>query len=186
MVLSAAFVGSRGLFFPLGTFDLNELDLATIAKYDSSLAWTRRIPIAKWWQMTGRIFSRRRMRTSVRTPCRSGSQFSRIRNSATAVTDPGNGVDGTRLPRRRFRLQLAADEGAEAANASLHDAGNLYMGETDDGRRQSPSGLCRRALGAPQDGRTSGLEHSVSPQDVKYQFTGTAFYDLPVGKGPGR
>ena len=26
-------------------------------------------------------------------------------------------------------------------------------------------------------------EHSVSPQDVKYQFTGEASYDLPVGKG---
>lgn len=27
------------------------------------------------------------------------------------------------------------------------------------------------------------FEHSVSPQDVKYQFTGSASYDLPVGQG---
>ena len=27
------------------------------------------------------------------------------------------------------------------------------------------------------------LEHSISPQDVKYQFTGAVSYDLPVGKG---
>ena len=28
-----------------------------------------------------------------------------------------------------------------------------------------------------------GYEHSISPQDVKYQFTGQVSYDLPVGKG---
>jgi len=27
------------------------------------------------------------------------------------------------------------------------------------------------------------LEHSVSPQEVKFQFTVQASYDLPVGKG---
>ena len=28
-----------------------------------------------------------------------------------------------------------------------------------------------------------GYEHSISPQDVKYSFTGQVSYDLPVGKG---
>src|SRR3984885_11637425 len=37
IVLSAAYVGSRGLFLPLGGVDLNQLDLATIGKYQSAL-----------------------------------------------------------------------------------------------------------------------------------------------------
>jgi hypothetical protein len=37
--------------------------------------------------------------------------------------------------------------------------------------------------GGPQDWRDLKYEHSISPQDVKYQFTGQASYDLPVGKG---
>jgi hypothetical protein len=38
-------------------------------------------------------------------------------------------------------------------------------------------------LGAAQDWRNLSYEHSISPQDVKYQFTGEVSYDLPVGKG---
>ena len=37
MVLSAAYVGSRGLFLPFGTADLNQLDLGTIGQYGYSL-----------------------------------------------------------------------------------------------------------------------------------------------------
>ena len=45
-------MGSRGLFLPLGTVDLNELDLATIAKYNYSLCVDSRILAARWWPMT--------------------------------------------------------------------------------------------------------------------------------------
>ncbi len=38
VVVSAAYVGSRGLFLPLGNADLNALDLATIAKYGLTCA----------------------------------------------------------------------------------------------------------------------------------------------------
>jgi hypothetical protein len=52
---------------------------------------------------------------------------------------------------------------------------------TDDG--YPPLGFVASHLGTPQDWRNLRYEHSVSPQDVKYQFTGQASYDLPVGKG---
>jgi hypothetical protein len=52
---------------------------------------------------------------------------------------------------------------------------------TDDGN--PPLGFVGTHLGGPQDARNISLEHSISPQDVKYQFTGTVSYDLPVGKG---
>ena len=37
MVVSAGYVGSRGLFLPLGSADLNTLDLGTIGQYQSAL-----------------------------------------------------------------------------------------------------------------------------------------------------
>jgi hypothetical protein len=37
--------------------------------------------------------------------------------------------------------------------------------------------------GSVQDWRNLSLEHSIGPQDVKYQFTGQVSYDLPVGPG---
>jgi hypothetical protein len=52
---------------------------------------------------------------------------------------------------------------------------------TDDGN--PPLGFVGSHAGAAQDWRNINLEHSVSPQDIKYQFTGQASYDLPVGKG---
>ena len=52
---------------------------------------------------------------------------------------------------------------------------------TDDGN--PPLGFVGTHAGAPQDWRNLSLEHSISPQDVKYQFTGQMSYDLPVGKG---
>jgi hypothetical protein len=52
---------------------------------------------------------------------------------------------------------------------------------TDDGN--PPLGFVGSHAGAPQDAKNLRLEHSVSPQDVKYQFTWQASYDLPIGKG---
>src|SRR6202035_6140789 len=52
---------------------------------------------------------------------------------------------------------------------------------TDDGN--PPLYFVGSHLGSAQDWRNLRYEHSVSPQDVKYQFTAQASYDLPVGKG---
>jgi len=50
---------------------------------------------------------------------------------------------------------------------------------TDDGN--PPLGFVGTHNGSPQDQKNLSLEHSVSPQDVKYQFTGDVSYDLPIG-----
>jgi hypothetical protein len=52
---------------------------------------------------------------------------------------------------------------------------------TDDGH--PPLGFVGSHGGNAQDWRDLRLEHSISPQDVKYSFTGQASYDLPVGTG---
>jgi len=52
---------------------------------------------------------------------------------------------------------------------------------TDDGN--PPLGFVGFHNGGTQDWRNLRLDHAISPQDVKYQFTGQVSYDLPVGKG---
>ena len=52
---------------------------------------------------------------------------------------------------------------------------------TDDGN--PPLGFVGFHNRSVQDWRNLSYEHSVSPQDVKYQFTWQASYDLPMGKG---
>jgi hypothetical protein len=52
---------------------------------------------------------------------------------------------------------------------------------TDDGN--PPLGFVGAHGGSPQDAKNLSFEHAVSPQDVKYQFTWQASYDLPMGKG---
>jgi hypothetical protein len=52
---------------------------------------------------------------------------------------------------------------------------------TDDGN--PPLGFVGSHNGSVQDWRNLRYEHAISPQDVKYSFTGQASYDLPIGKG---
>jgi hypothetical protein len=52
---------------------------------------------------------------------------------------------------------------------------------TDDGN--PPLSFVGSHNGSPQDSKNLNLEWAVSPQDVKYQFTGQASYDLPFGPG---
>jgi len=52
---------------------------------------------------------------------------------------------------------------------------------TNDGN--PPLGFVGFHAGLVQDWRNLNIERSVSPQDVKYQFTWQASYDLPIGKG---
>ncbi len=52
---------------------------------------------------------------------------------------------------------------------------------TDDGN--PPLGFVGTHSGTVQDWHNLKLEHSISPQDVKFQFTAQVSYDLPVGQG---
>jgi hypothetical protein len=52
---------------------------------------------------------------------------------------------------------------------------------TDDGN--PPLRFVGSHTNVVQDWKNLRLEHSISPQDVKYLFTGQASYDLPVGVG---
>lgn len=176
IVLSAAYVGSRGLFLPLGTADLNTLDLGTIAKYQSSLLtatvpnqWESILPStnANYGSATVPLF------VSLEKYPQFGSGGYGNGNGVVVHGYPGGDSEYSSL---QTKVQKKLKEHFSAL-ASFTWAKLI----TDDGN--PPLGFVGTHAGAPQDWKNLNLEHSVSPQDIKYQFTGQASYDLPIGKG---
>ena len=178
-VVSAAYVGSRGLFMPLGSVDLNQLSLATIAKYNTSLCITNdpscstvqnpyaalpgafqgQATVPQWFVLQA---------------------FPQFGNGSFGA---GNGVIVSGYPggdseynSLQTRVQKRLTEGFTML--STFTWGKLM---TDDGN--PPLGFVGTHFGSPQDWRNLQYEHSISPQDLSYSFTGQVSYDLPVGKG---
>jgi hypothetical protein len=178
VVVSAAYVGSRGLFMPLGSDDMNQLNLGTIAQYGSSL-------------------------------CLSGAPTCMVNNPIPNLPGP---FSGSATVPQWFTLQPfpqfgdgtyggengviisgypAGDSEYSSLQAKVQKRltshfttlASFTWGKliTDDGN--PPLGFVGTHNGGPQDWKNLGYEHSISPQDVKYSFTGQVSYDLPVGKG---
>ena len=176
IVLSVSYVGSRGLFLPFGSVDLNQLDLGTIAKYQYSLINTM---VPNQWQAI-----------QPSTNANYGSSTVPLFIALQQYPQFGNGNYGN-----GNGVIVHGYPGGDSEYSSLQTkvqkrlTGHFTMLAsftwaklmTDDGN--PPLDFVGSHLGAPQDWRNLGLEHSVSPQDVKYQFTGEASYDLPVGRG---
>ncbi len=173
--LSAGYVGSRGLFLPLGAEDLNQLDIGTIASHQTSL-------------------------------------FNPVLNQWAAILPPTNANYGAATVPQWVSLQpfpqFGSGGGCCGSGVSIHGypAGDSEYSSlqtklqkrlsqhfttltsftwarlmTDDGN--PPLGFVGFHNGAPQDWKNMEFEHSVSPQEVKFQFTSQASYDLPMGKG---
>jgi hypothetical protein len=156
-VLSVGYVGSRGLFLPM-TVDLNQLTLSQINQLGTAGASPDQFVAAEPFP-----------------------QFTS--GGAISITGQTNGVIVSGYP------------GGDSEYSSLQTKLQKRMSKhftmlasftwaklmTDDGN--PPLGFVGSHAGSPQDWRDLRYEHSVSPQDVKYQFTWQASYDLPVGKG---
>jgi hypothetical protein len=176
VVLSAGYVGSRGLFLPLSSVDINQLDLGAIGQYQSALLnstvpnqWANIQPAtnANYGSPTVPLWV-------------SLEQYPQFGNGNYGA---GNGVNVHGYPagdsdynslQTKLQKRLAHHF---TALASFTWAKLI----TDDGN--PPLGFVGSHLGEPQDQKNLSLEHSVSPQDVKYQFTGDVSYDLPFGHG---
>ncbi len=176
VVVSAGYVGSRGLFIPLGSADLNTLDLATIGQYQSSLlnnsvpnTWAAIQPPtnANYGADTVPLW------VSVQPYPQFGNGSYGNGNGVVVNGYPG-GDSGYNSLQTKVQKRLANHFTALAAFTWA----KLL---TDDGN--PPLGFVGSHLGAPQDWKDLHLEHAVGPQDVKYQFTGSMSYDLPFGKG---
>jgi hypothetical protein len=175
-VLSAAYVGSRGLFLPLGTGDVNQLDLGTIATYQSDLL-NSSVP-NQWASIQDPTNANYGSSTvplwvAVQPYPQFGNGNYGAGNGVNVHGYPGGDSDYSSL-QTKLQKRLAQHF---TALSSFTWAKLL----TDDGN--PPLGFVGSHLGSPQDWKDMQFEHSVSPQDVKYQFTGTASYDLPAGKG---
>jgi len=182
-VVSAAYVGSRGLFLPISGADLNMLDLATIGKYRGALCVD---PSDSACQMVPNQWS------SILPPTNANFQAPMVPLWVSLQPYPqfgngsyggGNGVNVNGYPGGDSSYNSLQTKVQKRLTSHFTTLVAFTWAKllTDDGN--PPLSFVGAHNGAPQDWKNLDLEHSVSPQDVKYQFTSTASYDLPIGKG---
>ena len=190
IVVSVAYVGSRGLYLPISSVDLNMLDFATIKKYGSSLCVDANAPdcvmVPNQWAAIQPITNANYGSSQVPlwVALQKYPQFGDGNyNPAGGINGNGNGVIVYGYP--------GGDSTYHSLQTKVHKRLTSHFTTlvsftwaklmTDDGN--PPLGFVGTHAGAPQDWRNLRYEHSVSPQDVKYQFTGQVSYDLPFGNG---
>jgi hypothetical protein len=179
-VFSLAYVGSRGLFLPLGTVDLNTLPLQTIQQYNYGLCVTGEagcVMVPNTWEP---IFPATNPYYGAATvpqwlALEPYPQF----NSGGFGSGVGiNGYPGADSEYSSLQTKIEKRMSHHFTTLATFTWSKLM---TDDS--QPPLGFVGYHSGAPQDWRNLNLEHSVSAQDVKLQFNWQASYDLPIGKG---
>ena len=176
VVVTAGYVGSRGLFLPFSSVDLNQLNLATIGKYQSALLNTT---VPNQWAAilppTNKYFGSPTVPLSF-----SLQQYPQF---GDGTSNGGNGVLVHGYPAGDSTYSSLQTKVQKRLTGHFTTLATFTWGKilTNDGN--PPLGFVGTHNGAAQDWRNLKLEKSVSPQDVKYQFTGQASYDLPVGSG---
>jgi hypothetical protein len=183
IVLSAGYVGSRGLFLPLGNVDLNQLSLSAIAANGYSLCVDTSNPacvmVPNTWEATQP--STNANYGSATVPLwASLQQYPQFGNGSYGA---GNGVNVHGYPGGDSEYSSLQTKVQKRLTQYFTTLASFTWGKimTDDGN--PPLGFVGAHAGVPQDSKNMNLEHSVSPQDVKYQFTWQASYDLPMGTG---
>jgi Carboxypeptidase regulatory-like domain len=183
VVVTAGYVGSRGLFLPFTAVDLNTLDLGTIAQYGYSLCVDPSNLACTMVPNAGPVSLNPNFSGSATVPLWATlQQFPQFGNGGYGG---GNGVNVNGYPAGDSEYSSLQTKLQKRLTSHFTTLATFTWGKiiTDDGN--PPLGFVGTHLGAAQDWRDLGYEHSVSPQDVKYQFTGEVSYDLPVGKGRG-
>lgn len=179
VVVSAGYVGSRGLFMPLGTVDLNQLDLATIGQYGDALCisqdascqvpntWEAIYPSTNLWYQSPTVPQYIAL-----------EQYPQFNDG-----NPNDGVAVYGFPGGDSEYSSLQTKVQKRLTNHFTMLSSFTWGKlmTDDGN--PPLGFVGTHNGAAQDWKNLRYEHSISPQDVKYSFTGQISYDLPVGKG---
>jgi hypothetical protein len=176
IVVTAGYVGSHGLFLPFSSVDLNQLSLATIEKYGSALMNTT-VPnqFASILPPTNANFGSPTVPLFV-----SLEKYPQFGNGSYGA---GNGVIVHGYPAGDSTYNSLQTKVQKRLTTHFTTLATFTWGKilTDDGN--PPLGFVGTHNGAAQDFHNLNLEKSISPQDVKYSFTGQVSYDLPVGKG---
>ena len=179
VVVSSAYVGSRGLFLPFSNVDLNQLDLATIAKYGDSLCISQALSCSVPNQWAAILPPTNNWYQSTTVPQYIALQsYPQFGNGSI-----NNGVVVHGYPAGDSSFNSFQTKVQKRLTGHFTMLASFTWGKilTDDGN--PPLGFVGTHLGAAQDWKNLQLERSISPQDVKYVFTAQASYDLPVGEG---
>lgn len=180
-VVTAGYVGSRGLFLPFSSVDLNDLSLAQIQSYGASLCVDSSNPACQMVANTGPVSLNPNFAGSPNVPLWAALQaFPQFGNGAYG---DGNGVIIHGYPAGDSSYNSLQTKLQKRLSHGLTTLTTFTWGKilTNDGN--PPLGFVGTHLGAPQDWKDLRYERAISPQDVKYQFTSQVSYDLPVGKG---
>jgi hypothetical protein len=187
IIVSVGYVGSRGLFNVMSAVDLNQLDLGTIEKYGASLCVDTTsaacVTVPNKWQAvqppTNANFGQSTVPLWVAL-----QPFPQFGNG---TYDPGNGYNAG--------IQVHGYPGGDSEYSSLQTKvqkrltnhfttlASFTWGKLFTDNDLPTLGFIGSHSGRAQDWRNLNLEHAVSAQDVKYQFTWQASYDLPAGRG---
>ncbi len=182
VVVSAGYVGSRGLFLPFASVDLNMLDLKTIGTYQGELcafSESNCQMVPNQWEAIQPSTNNNYGSTTVPLWV-SLQEFPQFGNG---VYGNGNGVNVNGYPAGDSEYSSLQTKLQKRLTAHFTTLASFTWSKlmTDDGA--PPLNFVGTHGGSIQDWKNLNLEHAVSPQDVKYQFTGQASYDLPMGKG---
>ena len=168
IVLSVAYVGSRGLFLPFATVDLNQLTLSQIKTQGSTPAC---------------------LPTGSATVCQAqfiaAEPYPQFNTGSVSITGQTNGVNVHGYPAGDSEYSSLQTKVQKRLTHHFTTLGSFTWAKliTDDGN--TPLGFVgyNGLISTVQDWRNLSYEHSVSRQDVKYQFAWQGSYDLPVGNG---
>ena len=183
VIVSAGYVGSRGLFLPFGVVDQNDLDLGTIQKYGASLCVDTGDPscvmVPNQWAATQPATNTNYGAATVPL----WVSLQREPQFGNGNYGSGNGVIVHGYPDGDSEYSSLQTKVQKRLTKHFTSLASFTWAKliTDDGN--PPLGFVGTHLGVAQDSKNLSYEHSVSPQDVKYQFTGQASYDLPIGNG---
>ena len=178
VVVTAGYVGSRGLFLPFSNVDLNQLDLATIAQYGASLCL---IPAPSCMVANAGPVN---LNANFSAPFPQWAVLQPFPQFGNGGYGTGNGILTWGYPAGDSEYSSLQTKVQKRLTNHFTTLTTFTWGKimTDDG--YPPLGFVGfHNPGGPQDWRNLKYEHSISAQDVKYQFTGQVSYDLPIGKG---
>jgi hypothetical protein len=182
MVLSVGYVGSRGVFLPMGAIDLNTLSLETIRQYGASLCVDTSDPDCQMVPNTWAPIQPGTNANSGSSTVPLWVSLQKYPQFGGGNYGSGNGVllNGDPLGDSEYSSLQAKLQKRLTHHFTMLSSFTWAKLMTNDGN--PPLGFVGAHLGGAQDTQDLRYEWSVSPQDVKYQFTGEASYDLPFGK----
>ena len=114
----------------------------------------------------------------------SGSRCRPIPQFGNGDYGSGNGINMNGDPGGDSEYNSLQTKAEKRMTHHFHHPGLLHLGQADDrrfrARRWASSAI---TPGRRRNWKNLNLEHSLSPQDVKFQFNWQVSYDLPIGQG---